>query len=127
MKHVQVCTSSRGYSFLRRRSWRAVSMTISQDPGFRQILSCKGFATGENQDAEIAAKSFGDLLDFMCIHLQHFARRIIELVGEKTMSATHIAHRGDQDVQQTWRERLSQSQFCVTSQQVSHKSIFDER
>ena len=94
---------------------------------FRQILSRKGLATGENQDAEIAAKSFGDRLDFMCFHLQHFARGIIELVGEKTMSATHIAHRGHQDVQQTWRERLPQSQFCVTSQQISHKSIFDER
>ena len=44
MKQVQVCTSRRGYSFFIAWSCRAVSMTISHDPGFWRIWSCCSFS-----------------------------------------------------------------------------------
>ena len=80
---------------------------------FRQILAGEWLAAGQNQDAKIAAKRFGDRFNFARFHLKFFARAIIQLLGEKAVSAAHVAYRSHQNVQHGRRERLSQSQFSV--------------
>ncbi len=59
----------------------------------RQVLSREWLAAGENQDAKISAKRFGDLFNFARCHLQFLSRTVIELFGEKAVRAAHVANR----------------------------------
>ena len=58
---------------------------------FRQILARKRLATGQNQNAEIAAQSLGDTLDLLRFHLQLLTRPVVQLVSEEAMRTAHVA------------------------------------
>jgi hypothetical protein len=63
---------------------------------------------------KIAAERLRNLLDLVSLHLQLFARTIVELIRKEAMSAAHVTNRRHQNVKQNWREGLANRQLRVT-------------
>src|SRR5215470_16988544 len=59
----------------------------------------------------------------MGLHLKLLTRTIIQLVCKETVGAPHVTNRGDEYVEQHWRERLADRQPCVTLQQFFRGEI----
>jgi hypothetical protein len=59
----------------------------------------------------------------MGFHLKLLSRTVIQLVRKETVGAPHVTNRGDEYVEQHWRERLPNSQLCVTLQQFFRGEI----
>src|SRR6185436_7307640 len=79
--------------------------------------------TCENQHTEIATQCLRYTFDLMGLHLKFLSRTIIQLVRKETVGAPHVTNRGNEYVEQHWREWLADRQLCVTFQQFLRGEI----